>query len=196
MGGRIGGELGQRRGEPPERQSAEGSAQQPHDRVSAGPEAYARTRADGAEAAASAMHISVDLLEGASRLDASLLSASASASRDKAEVAAHLGRLSGAGKVGEFRWQSSIETLSANASAGALNPDGSRGLHSRVGAALLGTETTASYSGNSVTVGASVGLSAGGSAGLRDADRDGRLEACARVETPLVTVGLCVENPF
>ncbi|MBK8481027.1 MAG: hypothetical protein IPL40_07600 [Proteobacteria bacterium] len=175
---------------------AEGDEQQLPDQASAGPEAYARTRATGAEAGVSAMRLRLRRLEGTSQLDGSLLSASASVSADKAEIAAHLGRLSGAGQVGEFRWQSTIEVLSAHASAALLNPDGSRGLHSRLGAALLGTETTASYAGNSVTLGASLGLSAGASAGLRDADGDGRLEACARVETPLVTVGLCVENPF
>ncbi len=73
---------------------------------------------------------------------------------------------------------------------GVKNVDGSKGLHVGGNATTVGAELTVHKQGlGSVTVGASGGLAAEASVGLKK--EDGTTEACGRVSAQWFTVGLC-----
>lgn len=89
-----------------------------------------------------------------------------------------------------------IDVLTAHAGVGTHNADGSRGLNVGMTGIGVGAEGTVEISGWSGTLGASLGLGAEASVGLRDADHDGRAEICARAVFAWWTVGGCAELPF
>ena len=89
-----------------------------------------------------------------------------------------------------------IDVLTAHGGAGTYNTDGSRGLNVGMTAIGVGAEGTVEISGWSGTLGASLGVGAEASIGLRDADQDGRAEICARAVFAWWTVGGCAELPF
>jgi hypothetical protein len=86
------------------------------------------------------------------------------------------------------------ELGSARANLGEHNDDGSLGGNLGSGATLAGTEATLDTPYGSLTYGESIGLSVGGSMGVRDADHDGKLEFCGKFSIPAFTVGACVEK--
>jgi len=89
------------------------------------------------------------------------------------------------------------ELFTATARSGIENVDGSIGVHLGAGAAIATVEATWPLGDlGSVTLGATAGVGAAGSIGVRDADKDGKGELCGRVEYLWGIVGLCVENPF
>lgn len=94
------------------------------------------------------------------------------------------------------RSQLVLEGLSAGAAVGSHNPDGSIGFNASAGAALVSARGTVDLNGSSVTLGTSVSVSVGLSAGVRDADGDGVPEYCASAAVGLpLSVGVCVEEP-
>lgn len=99
-----------------------------------------------------------------------------------------IGRSSPSGSVG-------IEVLTARANMGIHNDDGSVGINAGAQATALGVETTLATV-DSLTVGLSAGLGVGGSVGLRDLDKDGEHELCAKVSLGPLTAGVCVETPW
>ena len=90
----------------------------------------------------------------------------------------------------------SVEKLTFKANLGTINPDGSVGINAGIGATLIGIEGTATISGNSLTVGFSAGAGAEVSVGVRDFDKDGSPEMCARISVLFVTLGTCMEPLF
>jgi hypothetical protein len=89
----------------------------------------------------------------------------------------------------------SVETFAARANVGIHNDDGSTGFNIGASATAIGFE--GSIGGTSrLTYGVAAGMGAGVSLGVRDADRDGNGELCARVSIGPVTVGACLENPL
>jgi hypothetical protein len=88
-----------------------------------------------------------------------------------------------------------VETFTLRANVGIHNDDGSVGLNIGAGATAVGFEATAGGA-NSATYGVGAGVGAGASVGVRDVDRDGKAELCARLSFGPVTVGACVENPL
>lgn len=89
-----------------------------------------------------------------------------------------------------------VDIITAHAGAGTHNADGSRGLNVGITGIGVGAEGTAEVSGWSGTLGASLGLGAEASIGLRDTDGDGHAEVCARAVFAWWTVGGCAELPF
>ncbi len=91
----------------------------------------------------------------------------------------------------------SAEALTFQAGLGVHNKDGSQGYNVSLGATLVGAEGTADFGGGSITLGASIGLTAEASSGVRDRDGDGARELCVRVAVPAVPIsgGVCLEEP-
>jgi hypothetical protein len=88
------------------------------------------------------------------------------------------------------------EVFTAQARAGTENSDGSTGFGYGAGYAIAGAEATVSYSGYSLTGGASFGVAYGVSSGIRDADHDGKPELCARVDFGVGALGACIEKAW
>jgi hypothetical protein len=86
------------------------------------------------------------------------------------------------------------EVFTAQAHAGTENSDGSTGFGYGAGYALAGIEATVSYSGYSLTGGASFGVAYGISSGIRDGDHDGKPELCARADFGVGALGACIEK--
>jgi hypothetical protein len=80
------------------------------------------------------------------------------------------------------------------ANLGEHNDDGSLGGNVGAGAELCGGEATINTPVGSVTGGLSVSMSLSGSMGVRDADKDGEPEFCAKFSVPAFTLGACVER--
>ena len=89
----------------------------------------------------------------------------------------------------------SVETFTARANIGIHNDDGSTGFNVGAGATALGFEGSVGGASR-LTYGVAAGVGAGVSVGVRDVDRDGNGELCARVSIGPVTVGACLENPL
>jgi len=89
----------------------------------------------------------------------------------------------------------SVEAFTARANVGIHNDDGSTGLNVGAGATAIGFEGTVGGA-SSVTYGVAASVGAAGSLGIRDQDRDGKTELCARFSLGPVTVGACLENPL
>jgi hypothetical protein len=88
----------------------------------------------------------------------------------------------------------SVETFTARANVGVYNDDGSKGLNVGACATAIGFEGT--IGGDySLTYGIAASAGAAGSVGVRDLDRDGKTELCARLSLGPVTLGLCMEDP-
>lgn len=117
--------------------------------------------------------------------------ASTSVLQDEAHVAmARMGASSDDGRLAVRG-----EVFSAKAYAGTQNADGTTGLNLGVGTTLVGVEGTVALGKEiDATFGIYGGLSLGGSIGVGDRDADGKMEACGRVEGPLLTFGVCVEK--
>jgi hypothetical protein len=88
----------------------------------------------------------------------------------------------------------SVETFTLRANVGTHNDDGSVGLNIGASATAVGFEGTVGTA-SSVTYGVGAGVGAGASVGVRDVDRDGSTELCARLSLGPVTVGACLEDP-
>jgi hypothetical protein len=86
-----------------------------------------------------------------------------------------------------------VRTLTAEVHGGVHNPDGSVGYNAGFSLNAIGMELNAGASGNSLTVGISIGPGVEGSMGTRDADGDGKTEACFRAAAGIATIGACVE---
>lgn len=127
--------------------------------------------------------VDLDFLKGKTRWDS------------QKEVSAALAQISS--RVGSKTTNISgkMELLSGQISTGSDNPDGSKGMNVAVGVSAAAVEQTFTHSGNSLTVGVSVGASFELSDGVRDADHDGNLEECFRISLPFATVGACIERP-
>lgn len=98
--------------------------------------------------------------------------------------------------MGGLKVSTTWEAFSGRLGVGVDNRDGSCGLNAGGSVSLVGAELTAEYSGNSLTLGGSLGQAAAGSIGLRDADGDGRPELCIRLEGGPGIFGACIESPF
>ena len=88
------------------------------------------------------------------------------------------------------------EGLTAAAHAGVDNADGSVGLNVGATASWASVEATVKHAGSSVTLGASAGGGLEGHVGVRDDDKDGRVELCGRLAAGPVILGACVEMPW
>lgn len=88
-----------------------------------------------------------------------------------------------------------VEVFTARANIGIHNDDGSTGFNVGAGATAVGLEGTVGGASR-LTYGVAAGMGAGVSVGVRDVDRDGNGELCARVSIGPVTVGACLENPL
>jgi hypothetical protein len=80
------------------------------------------------------------------------------------------------------------------ANLGENNDDGSVGGNIGAGAELIGGEATIDTPVGSLTGGLSESMSLSGSMGVRDADRDGDPEYCAKFSVPAFTLGACIER--
>jgi hypothetical protein len=89
----------------------------------------------------------------------------------------------------------SVEAFTARANIGIHNDDGSTGFNVGAGVTAVGFEGTVGGASR-LTYGVAAGAGAGFSVGMRDVDRDGNGELCARVSIGPVTVGACLENPL
>lgn len=91
-----------------------------------------------------------------------------------------------------------VTVFGADGSVGMHNADGSEGFNAGAGVTIASAEGTVHPFGGgvSVTGGLSAGVSASGSVGIRDADADGRPEACGRASILAFTGGVCVERPW
>ena len=89
----------------------------------------------------------------------------------------------------------STEAFTANAHIGIDNSDGSYGVNAGAAAAAASGEITVKHSGWSVTGGLAAGIGAEGHLGIRDDDKDGKPEICARVAFGVGIGGLCIEMP-
>lgn len=88
------------------------------------------------------------------------------------------------------------DVMVARAEASVNNRDGGTGLNIGAMSTAVGVEGTAVYSGSSITGGLSLSIGAEAHIGIRDADRDGSSELCARVDVLFFSLGACLENPF
>jgi hypothetical protein len=125
-----------------------------------------------------------------SGLDVEVLSVSAQVG-DQEEWQAGLLRFGKSTSVGSF----GVESFTVRATSGLYNDDGSVGLNMGAQATALGAEATYGTA-NSATLGLSAGAGAAGSIGVRDQDKDGEHEICAKVSYGPLTVGGCIETPF
>lgn len=86
-----------------------------------------------------------------------------------------------------------FEVLTASASIGVHNPDGSVGYNASAGATLVGASGTVDLGrGGEVTVGVAAGLGFAVHGGVRDQKRDGTREACGGFSAGPVSIGYCV----
>jgi hypothetical protein len=139
------------------------------------------------------VYAGVGLIKGhdpKSGLDAEVLSVSGQIGT-QTEVQAGLVRLGRSTPDGSV----AVEAMTARVNLGIYNDDGSVGLNAGAQAGALGGETTYGTV-DSLTVGVSAGLGVAGSVGVRDFDKDGKHELCAKVSYGPVTLGACVETPF
>jgi hypothetical protein len=125
-----------------------------------------------------------------SGLDAEVLSVSGQVGT-QTEVQVGLVRVGGSTSAGSV----GVEAMTARVSFGIHNDDGSVGVNAGVQTAALGGETTCGTV-DSLTVGVSAGPGVAGSLGVRDLDKNGKHELCAKVSYGPITVGACVETPF
>jgi hypothetical protein len=96
------------------------------------------------------------------------------------------------GDIGQARCR---RAFTARANIGIHNDDGSTGFNLGVGATAVGFEGTVGGT-SALTYGVAASVGAAVSVGVRDIDRDGSGELCARVSIGPVTVGACLENPL
>lgn len=125
-------------------------------------------------------------------VDVEVYSVSAHAGEREAAVQAGMARMGGSLFGGHVAV--SGEAFTAQAHATEDNPDGSTGLGASIGSTVIGGEVTVNAWGFSATGGASIGTTVGASVGLRDSDRDGQPEACARVDFGVGSLGVCLEK--
>ncbi len=153
-----------------------------------GPRASAQVTTDGIDAELALRSGGLDYV------DSEIASASVTTSSGQSTAQAIFARVDL--HTGDRSQSLSLEALSAKASIGSINPDGSIGRNVSLGATLVGAEGTLTHSGNSVTGGLSLGAGAEVAIGTRDFDRDNRPEFCGRVSALVLTIGFCVEDPF
>jgi len=110
-----------------------------------------------------------------------------------AQTEAQLGLQRVAGAYGAL--SGSVEAFTARANIGIHNDDGSTGFNVGAGVTAVGFEGSVGGASR-LTYGVAAGAGAGVSVGVRDVDRDGNSELCARVSIGPVTVGACLENPL
>lgn len=148
----------------------------------------------GTTAAGDSVYVSAAALKGRDArtgFEAEILSLSAQVGAQN-ELQASLVRVGGAGGI---IGAASAEAITARASAGIHNDDGSTGLNLSLGATGVAGEVTLG-SANSVTCGGAASAGGGASLGVRDADHDGKPELCGRVSWGAFTVGICLESPL
>jgi hypothetical protein len=93
------------------------------------------------------------------------------------------------------RGKVSVDLLSAAAEVGTHNADGSKGFNIGASAVAAAAEGTLKWNGtDQATLGVAAGVGFQLSVGTRDADHDGKREACIRV-VEILTLGLCMELP-
>jgi len=177
-----------------QRQADSGGSRAHEERVSLGPEAHLSRRSDVLDGQLTAVR--GKYRSPRASLDLSMLSVSHRSTSLQAVTAAHLTRLSGRVPIGLTKVNATLDIMSGRAGSSSENCDGSHGLNAGLVGSLVTGELSADFSGNSVTVGATAGVGVAGSLGVRDADKDGKSEACARAEVGPFILGLCVENPF
>jgi hypothetical protein len=93
----------------------------------------------------------------------------------------------------------SVDVGTVKANLGVLNGDGSYGLNAGAVATIASAEVTIGVGGYSLTAGVGAGAGLEASAGLRDADGDGRSELCVRFGGAFggkVVLGTCIERFF
>jgi hypothetical protein len=98
------------------------------------------------------------------------------------------------GQVGPADLSGTMNVFNAQATAGLTGPDGSQGFYASAGATAIGVEGTIGNGATELTGGVGFGPTLGVGAGVRDNDQDGRPEICSRVETPVATLGACLED--
>ena len=125
-----------------------------------------------------------------SGLDIEVFSASAHAGQREFATQAGMARMGGSG--GDV--QLSGEVFTAQAHATYDNPDGSTGFGASAGYTVVGGEITFRRGADSLTLGASTGVTMGAAGGVRDVDQDGQPEYCGRVDFGAGSVGLCIEK--
>ncbi len=126
-----------------------------------------------------------------SGLDIEVFSASVHAGQREFAAQAEMARMGSA--LGPHV-QVSGEVFTAQAHSTFDNPDGSTGLGASAGTTLIGAEITLRDGADSLTLGASAGVTMGASYGVRDVDHDGQPEYCGRVDFGAGSVGACVEK--
>jgi hypothetical protein len=168
--------------------TANNNAQRTTERGVAAPYADADVTASG-----DSVYAGVALLKGSVRKSHGEVEALSVSGQVGAQTEVQVGLQRVAGTSGAL--SGSVEVFTARANIGIHNDDGSTGFNVGVGATAVGFEgSVGGASGLTYGVAASVG--AGVSVGVRDVDRDGSGELCARVSIGPVTVGACVENPL
>lgn len=93
--------------------------------------------------------------------------------------------------------QVGAKTFAVKAEGGHQNPDGSQGINLEFSASLISFKADADVGPskeNHASVGASAGLGASASLGVRDLDNDGWVEYCASAGVKFVEVGGCSES--
>lgn len=161
----------------------------PSEAEGAKPVVAAKVSGDGVEVEVAAAKGRV-----ADGVDIEVFSATAKATRDQMTVAATMSRIEAKSDNGAN--SIAVEKLSVKVSAGRDNADGSRGVNLGIGANAVGIEGTVGGKGYGLTGGLSVGVGAEASVGVRDLDKDGNPELCARVSALFFTLGACAENPL
>ena len=126
-----------------------------------------------------------------SGLDIEVFSASVHAGQREFAAQAEMARM---GSPLGSHVQVSGEVFTAQAHATFDNPDGSTGAGASAGATLIGGEVTLRDGADSLTLGASAGVTLGASYGVRDVDHDGQPEFCGRVDVGAGSVGVCIEK--
>lgn len=126
--------------------------------------------------------------DAASGLELEVFSVSAQAGGEN-EAQVGMARVGLSGKNGNLTG----EVFTARANGGAHNDDGSIGFNAGAIATIVGAEGTLGTR-DSLTLGASVGLGAAVSVGLRDLDDNGVPEMCVKVSVGLLTAGICWEQ--
>jgi hypothetical protein len=125
-------------------------------------------------------------------LEVEVFTASAQVGR-QTELQAGLARVGVATSGEGLHARVTFEALTARASAGTHNDDGSKGANLGAMATGAGAEATLEYSGWSATLGLSASLGAAASSGERDIDGDGVREGCFEASVGPLTLGFCTE---